>query len=107
MGSGPHTLSLVDSNAIYPFVSLSLVLKTGGGTTIDALAGQGSFNFTASAGQYQTLISGVLTTSTPTLSTFGVTITPVPEPEIWAMMVVGMGLLGYRLRRRQRCVESS
>jgi hypothetical protein len=30
------------------------------------------------------------------------TISPVPEPEEWAMLLAGLGLLGYRLRRHPR-----
>jgi PEP-CTERM motif len=29
-------------------------------------------------------------------------VTPVPEPETYAMMVAGLGLLGFMLRRRRR-----
>lgn len=31
----------------------------------------------------------------------GITVTPVPEPHEWAMLVVGLGLIGYQLRRRR------
>jgi hypothetical protein len=30
---------------------------------------------------------------------YGLHITPVPEPEAWAMMIAGLGLVGWRLRR--------
>ena len=29
-------------------------------------------------------------------------VSPVPEPEIWAMMLVGAGLVGFRLRHRSK-----
>jgi len=32
----------------------------------------------------------------------GVNVTPVPEPEIYAMMAAGLGLMGFVARRRQR-----
>lgn len=31
----------------------------------------------------------------------GITVTPVPEPHEWAMLLVGLGLIGYQLRRRR------
>lgn len=30
---------------------------------------------------------------------YGFRITPIPEPEEWAMMITGLGLIGWRLRR--------
>jgi len=32
----------------------------------------------------------------------GVSVTPVPEPSVWAMMLVGFGAMGLGLRRRRR-----
>jgi len=29
-------------------------------------------------------------------------VTPIPEPEVWAMMLVGVGLVGFRLRHRAK-----
>jgi hypothetical protein len=39
----------------------------------------------------------------PTTAVFfdGLTVTPVPEPETYAMLLAGLGLLGFRVRRRQ------
>jgi hypothetical protein len=31
---------------------------------------------------------------------YGLTVTAVPEAETWAMMLVGVGLVGFRLRNR-------
>jgi hypothetical protein len=31
-----------------------------------------------------------------------VSIAPVPEPETWAMMAAGLGLVGFAARRRSR-----
>lgn len=36
----------------------------------------------------------------------GVNVTPVPEPEIYAMMAVGLGLMGWVGRRRKQTAES-
>ena len=34
--------------------------------------------------------------------TIGAVTAPVPEPETWAMLMVGLGLVGYRLRQKAR-----
>jgi hypothetical protein len=33
------------------------------------------------------------------------TVVAVPEPEEWAMMMVGVGLIGYQIRRKQRALN--
>jgi hypothetical protein len=30
------------------------------------------------------------------------TLTPVPEPETWALLLAGLGLVGWQLQRRPR-----
>jgi len=31
-----------------------------------------------------------------------ISVSPVPEPEVWAMMLVGAGLVGFQLRRKSK-----
>ncbi len=56
---------------------------------------------------YQTTLTiNGLTEGTKTLSAFakignGATIAAVPEPATWAMMLIGFGLIGFTMRRRQ------
>lgn len=62
--------------------------------------GQGYFDFEATPGMYYANVFGVAGDTFDT-SLYGVQIAMVPEMEVWAMMLAGMGLLGYKLRRRQ------
>jgi len=39
-----------------------------------------------------------------TLATYTLTLAPVPEPESWALMLAGLGLMGFIARRRQVAV---
>jgi len=57
-----------------------------GNTLIKQQNGTGSFIFRANAGNYLAGFHAVA---------------PVPEPHEWAMMLVGLGLVVYQLRRRQ------
>jgi hypothetical protein len=39
----------------------------------------------------------------PSTGTFHITsVTPIPEPETYAMLLAGLGLMGFVARRRQR-----
>lgn len=58
-----------------------------------------------SAGNYYLKIEGS-TASGPSILggaySAGITVSPVPEAETWAMMAAGLGLVGMQLRRRTR-----
>jgi len=51
--------------------------------------------------QYKLVVSG---TKLDGFASYGgnLTVTPIPEPEIYAMMAAGLGLMGFVARRRQR-----
>ena len=81
-------------------VSLTGTGVTGGWNAID-----GQYEFTGlKAGQtYDWKTTGTVTGSN---GTFGsqFTVTAVPEPEEWAMMLLGAGLVGYQVRRKQKAL---
>lgn len=58
---------------------------------------QGSFFAT---GAYTLKIGGIATGSAGGMYTVAAVTAPVPEPQTWAMLLTGMGLVGLRLRRR-------
>jgi len=65
---------------------------------IQSQSGIGSFDFYADTGKYEAFLFGF--GATP--EHFHFTISAVPEAQTWAMMAVGAGLIGLRLRRRDR-----
>jgi len=55
---------------------------------------------------YSIKIAGIAK-SAGTNYSLSLTTTPVPEPEEWAMMMVGAGLVGYQVRRKQKGLNQS
>jgi hypothetical protein len=54
------------------------------------------------AGAYHIVVSGFVT-GTDTQGAYGLAlVSAVPEPETYAMMLLGIGMMGYVARRRQR-----
>jgi hypothetical protein len=54
------------------------------------------------AGVYHIVVSGFVT-GTDTQGAYGLAlVSAVPEPQTYAMMLLGIGMMGYVARRRQR-----
>lgn len=107
-----NRLSFVD-----PFVSLGgLSYTVTGGTSYNFFYDRdGSYVLplgTAGYGETNSVIDpsgsvGALANRVTFASVNGVAITPsVPEPASWAMMILGMGAIGYMLRRKVRVSEA-
>lgn len=93
-------------------INLTSVSLSGGGlpTSVDTTASSFSFNNLV-AGAYQLIISGDVTginffgLGGPVgyLGTFSTSVAaPVPEPETYAMMALGLGAVGWVARRRKQ-----
>lgn len=102
--SGSYTLFGVT----YP-ITISLQGVSFSGSSVGGLPSAGaSFAFTnLSAGSYEVKASGTLTggSSLPGLSFVGanytLTAAPVPEPETYALLLAGLGVVGFVARRRR------
>jgi hypothetical protein len=94
--------------AIYNITGLNAALYTGGGTLIGNLTG-GPNTFVSSntltAGNYYFVVSGTGTGALGGQYVVGLTTTPVPEPETWAMVLAGLGLVGLQLRRKSKMAK--
>jgi hypothetical protein len=115
---GTVTATLTDTKVLDPFSFLALaIFKTGGAAVAPTLtvkpgaADSGSFSFfvaPGALGSYTALVMG--TPVNPLISVYGidVSIAPViPEPEIWALMLVGTGLVGFQLSRKRKQAEAN
>lgn len=89
----------------FDFLRLTVAQGATNYGSCDAPGSSCSFTFSAGPGTYDALVFGK---TGPAFSTgsFGLTISAVPEPEIWAMMAVGLGLVSYRLRRRSKAAQA-
>jgi len=105
---GTYQASLTDYGAPAPFTYLFLAVSdTGaGGATLGSISTAGSFNFTATrTGSYTAGFFGApgqIGNLPFNGSMYGITVAAVPEPEVWAMMLIGVGLIGYQLRRKSK-----
>jgi len=72
-----------------------------GSTLYTAFSGNNATNsFSLPDGQYHLDISGYLG-STASIGQYSVAISAVPEPETYAMLLAGLGLVGFSARRRK------
>lgn len=94
-GAGAVTIQMMTNNNVYSFE----------GQLIPYLPDLTFFGFSAGAGEYFTAFSISSSADVYTAMdnmTLGTVTAPVPEPEIYAMMVAGLGFLGWAGKRRKR-----
>ncbi len=100
----------LDLGAVSQISGLSASLYTGGGTLVASGVTFGSAlsivpTTSIASGAYDLRISGTVTGTN--FGSFAGTMNaaPVPEPETYAMMLAGLGLMGFVARRRKQLQE--
>ena len=103
---GDYLASLTDyafPTDSFDFLSMAI---TRGAAFYGAVQGGGSFVFSpVEAGTYTTLVFGVpgglYSAGSYGISIDKVAISPVPEPQTWAFLLTGLGLMLMRIRQRE------
>jgi hypothetical protein len=82
-----------------PLFALTALTPTTANTWSDLAAGTYTLQYTGTLAK----ASKVFGLTVPTIGSYGavVNLTPVPEPETYAMMLAGLGLMGIMVRRRK------
>ncbi len=110
---GLYKATLTDLGFFAPFDALALaVVKNfpNGSPLAGFIASPGSFTFdVTTTGPFKAFVGGTVAASGGVLGTgfYSVNVSLVPEPEAWAMMLVGMGLVGWQLRRKVKASAAS
>ena len=95
-----------DLGTVFGISGLGVNLYTGGGTLVQSGSSLSNLALVSApsiaAGSYDLRVNGTLTGSSG--GTYGGTISaaPIPEPETYAMMLAGLGLMGFVVRRRKQ-----
>ena len=105
--------TLVSTVTIAPFIgfetgTFSANLSSGtspGGSLIGSVALGGS-QFNLAPGAYSITVTGTALSSPAIGGSYNLMVAaPVPEPHEWAMMLAGLGLVGWAARRRKAAAE--
>jgi hypothetical protein len=105
--AGTYLATLIDTGIFTSFDDLGLGIAKIGGAPAGVLTAPGSFSFSATAGDYTAIVGANMGSGTFPLGTYSVSVALIPEPETWAMMLVGMGLVGWQLRRKVKSSAAS
>jgi len=99
------TISLVSNPDGILFNGDDQLLKSSvapGGASLAMAFGPSDSGFSSAGGSYYINITGLATGTTGGIYNGSISAVPIPEPEVWAMMLVGASLVGFRLRHRSR-----
>ena len=105
--------SVVSGNATFikPVNStVALTVGLGGAVvagTWDAAAGQYEYTGLKAGTTYDWITTGTVPAGRTGSFSSQLTVAAVPEPEEWAMMLLGTGLVGYQVRRKQKGLVQS
>lgn len=96
----PSYVATLSDSGVFGANFIGMSIFSPSAVALGGLLAPGSFNFMASElGTYTLVVAG--TASKPNkLDFYGVSVSPVPEVGIWAMFLVGLGLIGLRLHDR-------
>lgn len=104
----PLSVGPLSFNTIFSSLSLYSnpdgILYNGDDTLLTSVAGAGPLGLTwgpTAGGNMYLAVVGVATGATGGLYSGAISVSPVPEAETWAMMGLGLGLVGLQLRRRK------
>ena len=97
LGSFSNVAQLVGETAIFKVTSPT-VTNLGGGIVVDSISGK-SLNLATNTA-YTLVVGG--TSIGASQYTNIIALAPVPEPETYAMLLAGLGLMGFVARRRQK-----
>jgi hypothetical protein len=98
--TGFYQATLADYGFPEAFTSLKLGIAQTAGPLVGQISNVGSFIFNATTtGSYTALLFG---TPTAEGGSYSIKVAAVPEPEVWAMMLIGVGLIGYQVRRKSK-----
>ena len=106
---GVYVATLIDNALFVPFTNLGLGITETGGATLGSITSPGSFQFNVTGSDSFTAVVGGIVPSGAAIpiGTYGVTVALIPEAETWAMMLVGLGLVGWQLRRKVKSSAAS
>lgn len=98
----PSYVATLSDSHVFGANFIGMTLFSPSAVALGGLLAPGSFDFMASElGAYTLVVAG--TASKPyKIDFYGVSVTPVPEVGIWAMLLVGLGLVVLRLQNRPR-----
>lgn len=97
---GTYQATLSDFSFLDAFSKMGLAI-TSSTQLMGKITGPGSFTFNASPGTYYASFAGIAGNPSK-VSTYGVNVAMVPEAGTWAMMIAGVGLVGWSVRRNRK-----
>lgn len=97
---GTYQATLTDFNLFDAFSKMGLAITTST-QLMGKITGPGSFTFNATPGKYYASFAGIAGNPSK-VSTYGVQVAMVPEAGTWAMMLAGVGLVGWSVRRNRK-----
>jgi hypothetical protein len=104
--AGLYNVDFIDSTktkGLFDLAGYVIDERIGGHWVAVAAGSIGSSTFTATAGKYIAIIGDIAFPAKPLNFTIDVTKvpSPVPEPETWAIMLLGIGFVVYQVRPRK------